>query len=97
METQFNLLQSRRDEILRLAAHYGARNIRIFGSVARGDMAPDSDIDFLVDMEPGRSLFDLGGLLVALQAALGVEVDVVTEKGLRPRIREQVLREAQSL
>lgn len=97
METQFNLLQSRRDEILRLAAHYGARNIRIFGSVARGDMRPDSDIDFLVDMEPGRSLFDLGGLLVALQAALGVEVDVVTEKGLRPRIREQVLREAQSL
>ena len=94
MRTQFNLLQSRRSEILRLAAHYGARNIRIFGSVARGDMRPDSDIDFLVDMEPGRSLFDLGGLLVALQAALGVEVDVVTEKGLRPRLREQVLREA---
>ncbi len=94
METQLGLLQNRRDEILRLAAHYGAGNIRIFGSVARGDTRPDSDIDFLVDMEPGRSLFDLGRLLIALQAALGVEVDVVTEKGLRPRIREQVLREA---
>ncbi|WP_423223670.1 nucleotidyltransferase family protein [Candidatus Amarolinea aalborgensis] len=94
MDTQHNLLQNRRNEILRLAAIYGARNIRIFGSVARGDARLDSDIDFLVDMEPGRSLFDLGGLLVALQAALGVEVDVVTEKGLRPRIREQVLREA---
>jgi predicted nucleotidyltransferase len=94
MDTQHNLLQNRRNEILRLAAVYGARNIRIFGSVARGDARLDSDIDFLVDMEPGRSLFDLGGLLVALQAALGVEVDVVTEKGLRPRIREQVLREA---
>ncbi len=94
MDTQHNLLQNRRNEILRLAAIYGARNIRIFGSVARGDARLDSDIDFLVDMEPGRSFFDLGGLLVALQAALGVEVDVVTEKGLRPRIREQVLREA---
>lgn len=97
MDTQHNLLQNRRNEILRLAAAYGARNIRVFGSVARGDARPDSDIDFLVDMEPGRSLFDLGGLLVALQAALGVEVDVVTEKGLRPRIREQVLREAMPL
>ena len=87
-------LQSRRNDILSLAARHGARNVRIFGSVARGEARPDSDVDILVDMEPGRSLFDLGGLLYDLQMLLGVEVDVVTEKGLRPRIRTQVMREA---
>lgn len=88
------LLASQRQDILEIAARYGARNVRIFGSVARGDAGPDSDLDILVDMEPGRSMFDLGGLLYDLQAFLGVDVDVVTEKGLRPRIRERVLREA---
>jgi len=88
------LLHVRRDEILAIAARRGARNVRVFGSVARGDARPGSDIDILVDMEPGRSLFDLGGLLVDLQTLLGVDVDVVTEKGLRPRIRAEVLREA---
>lgn len=88
------LLRTRRNDILRVAANHGARNVRVFGSVARGDARPDSDIDFLVELEPGRSLFDLGGLLVELQTLLGVDVDVVTEKGLRPRIRSQVLREA---
>ena len=88
------LLASQRQDILEIAARYGARNVRIFGSMARGDAGPDSDLDILVDMEPGRSMFDLGGLLYDLQAFLGVEVDVVTEKGLRPRIRERVLREA---
>ena len=87
-------LQTRRDDILSIAARHGARNVRVFGSVARGDAGPESDVDILVDMEPGRSLFDLGGLLYDLQTLLGVEVDVVTEKGLRPRIRAQVLREA---
>ena len=77
-------------EILRLAARYGARNVRVFGSVARGESDEHSDVDFLVDLEPGRSLFDLGGLLIALERLLGRPVDVVTEKGLRPRIREQV-------
>ncbi len=77
-------------EILRLAARYGARNVRVFGSVARGESDEQSDVDFLVDLEPGRSLFDLGGLLIALERLLGRPVDVVTEKGLRPRIREQV-------
>ncbi len=77
-------------EILRLAARYGARNVRVFGSVARGEGDEQSDVDFLVDLEPGRSLFDLGGLLIALERLLGRPVDVVTEKGLRPRIREQV-------
>jgi predicted nucleotidyltransferase len=92
-----SLLDARRAEILAVAAHHGARNVRVFGSVARGDAGPDSDIDFLVDMEPGRSLFDLGGLLIDLQTLLGVEVDVVTEKGLRPRIRAEVLQEAVAL
>ncbi len=87
-------LLEKRQEILALAEKYGARNVRVFGSVARGEARPDSDIDFLVELEPGRSLFDLGGLLYDLRSLLGVEVDVVTEKGLRARIREHVLREA---
>lgn len=88
------MLQARRAEILLIAARHGARNVRVFGSMARGDFGPDSDVDFLVDMEPGRSLLDLGGLLIDLQSLLRVDVDVVTEKGLRPRHRIQVLREA---
>ena len=91
------LRTSKRDEIMRLAAKYGARNVRVFGSLARNENDERSDIDFLVDLEPGRSLFDLGGLLMALQELLGAEVDVVTEKGLRPRIREQVLADAVTL
>ena len=88
------LFTNQRTAILRLAAQYGARNVRIFGSVARGEARPDSDVDVLVDLEPGRSLFDLGGLLMELQDLLGCRVDVVTEQGLRPRIRARVLREA---
>lgn len=88
------MLQIQRNDILTIAAHHGARNVRVFGSVARGEARPDSDVDILVDMEPGRSLFDLGGLLYDLQTLLGVDVDVVTEKGLRPRIRAQVMQEA---
>ena len=91
------LLQSKRDEILRIAAQYGAYNVRIFGSVARGEADEQSDIDLLVNMEPGRSLFDLGGLLADLEDLLGCNVDVVTEKGLRDRIRERVLKEAIAL
>ena len=88
------LLQTKRKKILQIAARHGAKKIRVFGSVARGEARPDSDIDFLVDMEPGRSLFDLGGLLMDLQDVLGRKVDVVTEKGLHSRIRERVIREA---
>ena len=87
-------LRTRRDEILRIAAHHGARHLRVFGSVARGDADERSDIDFLVDMEQGRSLLDLGGLLMDLQRILGRPVDVVTAKGLKPRIRDRVLEEA---
>ncbi|MGD1698827.1 nucleotidyltransferase family protein [Dapis sp. BLCC M229] len=89
-----NILNNYRQEILELANKYGAYNVRIFGSVARGEADANSDIDFLVDMEVGRSLFDLGGLLMELQELLGCRVDLVTEKGLRKRLRERVLREA---
>ncbi len=91
------LLQERREDILRLAAQHGAHNVRVFGSVARGEARPDSDVDLLVEMEAGRSLLDLGGLLMDLQALLGREVDVVTDKGLRDRIRARVLQEARPL
>lgn len=88
------LLKNKRNEILQVATRYGARNVRVFGSVARGEAGPESDIDFLVDLEPGRSLFDLGGFLMELQKLLACKVDVVTEKGLRERIRRRVLKEA---
>ena len=88
------LLAAKREEILRAAARYGARNVRVFGSAARGEARPDSDVDFLVELEDGRSLFDLGGLLMELQSLLGVAVDVVTERGLRDRIKETVLAQA---
>ena len=91
------LLQSKREDILRIAARYGAYNVRIFGSVARGEADEQSDIDFLMNMEPGRSLFDLGGLLSDLEDLLGCNVDVVTEDGLRDRIRDRVLKEAVAL
>ena len=88
------LLAAKRDEILRTAARFGARNVRVFGSTARGEARSDSDVDFLVELEEGRSLFDLGGLLMELQALLGVAVDVVTERGLRGRMKEKVLEQA---
>jgi uncharacterized protein len=88
------LLQEKREDILRIASKRGASNVRVFGSVARGEADSESDIDLLVDLEPGRSLFDLGGLLMDLQDLLRHKVDVVTERGLRERIRERVLREA---
>lgn len=91
------LLRSQRDEILRVAAQHGAFNVRVFGSVARGEADPDSDVDFLVDLEPDRSLLDLGGLLMDLQDLLGREVDVVTEKGLHWYIRDRVIKEAVQL
>lgn len=85
---------SRRTEILSLAARHGASNVRVFGSVAHGEDDTASDIDILVDLEPGRSLFDLGGLLTDLKILLERDVDVVTEKGLRSALRERVLQEA---
>ena len=89
-----DLVRRHRAEVLQLAAKYGATDVRVFGSVARGEADDVSDIDFLVRMSPGRSLFDLGGLLMDLRDLFGRPVDVVTERGLRPRMREQVLRDA---
>ena len=87
-------LEARREDILRIAARHGASNVRVFGSLARGDARADSDVDLLVSLEKGRSLFDLGALLEDLKTLLGRDVDVVTEKGLRARIRDRVLKEA---
>ena len=90
-------LRRRRDELVPLAARCGARALRVFGSVARGEADEQSDVDFLVDFEPGRSLFDQADLLIALEDLLGTRVDVATEAALRPRVRERVLREAVAL
>jgi prevent-host-death family protein len=87
-------LKAKREEILSIADRYGARNIRVFGSAARGQATSTSDVDILVDLEPGRSLLDLGGLLDDLQRLLGCSVDVVTPNTLRDSIRQKVLREA---
>ena len=93
MTTQ-ELLQGKRAEILRLAESHGARNVRLFGSAARGEAQPESDIDFLVEMEEGRSLLDLVGLWQDLEELLGRGVDVVEPEGLHWYIRERVLKEA---
>ncbi len=90
-------IQTQRQAILHLAQTYGATNLRIFGSVARGEDTPTSDLDMIIDLEPNRSLFDLGGLAMDLQDLLGCPVDIVTEKGLKQRIRARVLREAINL
>src|SRR5260370_40836142 len=91
------LLQTKREDILQTARKYGAYNVRVFGSVARGEADEKSDIDLLVDLEKGRSLLDLAGLLVDLEDLLGCKVDVVPEDSLRERIRERVLKEAVAL
>jgi predicted nucleotidyltransferase len=88
------LRRTKRDQILRLAASHGARNVRLFGSAARGDTSPASDIDFLVDLDPDRTLMDRGGLLMGLQELLQARVDVATEGMLRPKVRERALADA---
>jgi predicted nucleotidyltransferase len=91
------IIGDKRDAILALAVRYGASNVRIFGSVAEGEAKEDSDVDFLVDLEPGRSLFDLGGLLMDLEELLGRKVDLVTEPALHWYIREKVMHQARPL
>ena len=88
------LLRSKRADILRIAAQHGARNVRVFGSAARGAMGPDSDVDLLVEFERDRSLMDYGRLVMDLRDLLQREVDVVTETGLHWTIRDRVLTEA---
>jgi len=86
----------RRGELLAIAEVHGARNVRIFGSVARGEARPNSDVDFLVELDQGRSLLDLSGLILDLQAALGCEVDVV-EITTPSRAASRIVQEAVSL
>jgi predicted nucleotidyltransferase len=88
------LRQTSRGEILRLAADCGAGNVRVFGSLARGEADSRSDVDLLVDLEPGRSLLDLAKLQRKLEQLLTVKVDVVSARGLRNRVRETILRDA---
>jgi uncharacterized protein len=89
-----SLLDEKRSAILETARRHGARNVRIFGSVARGEDDEESDLDFLVEMEPGRSLLDHAALLLDLENLLGCKVDVLSEKGIKARVRQRVLREA---
>ena len=88
------LLREKREDILRIAAKHGAYNVRVFGSVARGEARADSDVDFLVDIEVGRNLLDRIALIQELEALLGRKVDVAKLKNLHECIREKVLQEA---
>ncbi len=90
-----NLLRQKREDILAIAQKHGAKNIRIFGSVARGEADHESDIDFLIDYDLDQiTPWFPAGLLIDLESLLGFKVDVVTERGLKPRIKERVLAEA---
>jgi len=91
------LLQRKREEILHPATRRGAYNVRVFGSAARGEAGPQSDVDLLVAMEPGRSLLDLGSLLADLRDLMGCQVDVVTEESIYWLLRRLILREARPL
>ncbi|TSA12519.1 MAG: DNA polymerase subunit beta [Deltaproteobacteria bacterium] len=87
-------IKEKREEILRLAVRHGVHNLRLFGSVARGEAGPGSDVDFLIEAGPERTPWFPGGLIADLEELLGCRVDVVTEKALHWYIRERVLKEA---
>lgn len=89
-----SVLKSKRDSILSIAAKHGAKDIRIFGSFARGEDKPGSDVDFIVNLEEGRSLFDLISLKNDLEELLGRKVDVVTEDSLHWYIKKKIIQEA---
>lgn len=88
------LLERKREEILRIARAHGARNVRVFGSAARGEAGDTSDVDFLAEFAPGTSLLQHGAMIAELEELLGRKVDVAPEKTLRARLRERALREA---
>ena len=96
-EMNVNILKTKRHEILSIAASHGARNVRVFGSFARGEAVMGSDLDLLVQLDPGYSLLDIIAIKQDLGDLLGCKVDVVTEAAISPYIREQVLREATAL
>jgi hypothetical protein len=91
------LIETHRQAILDIAARYGLTNVRVFGSMARGDAGEDSDVDLLVTLPPGVSGLALGGLLMDVQDLTGRRVDVTTDDGLHPLVRERVRKEAQPL
>ena len=88
------LTAQKRDEIRRIAARHGARNVRLFGSMVRGDAGPTSDVDLLVEAGPEASSWFPAGMVLELEELLGRRVEVVTDRGLNPDLRESVLREA---
>ncbi|MBI2231539.1 MAG: nucleotidyltransferase family protein [Deltaproteobacteria bacterium] len=88
------ILETKKEDILQIAAKHGARNVRVFGSVARGEARPDSDVDLLVEVGPNRTPFFPGGLVADLEELLGKKVQVVTPEGLHWYIRDRVLEEA---
>jgi len=90
-------LRARRHEILQIAARHGARDVRIFGSVVRGEAGSGSDVDVLVDMDKGRSLLDLVAFWQDLEELLACKVDVVTDGGISPYLRDRIYAEAQPL
>ena len=92
-----DILKSKREDILPIAAKYGACNVRVFGSVPRGEVGPESDVDLLIDLEPGSSLLGHVALLQDLEEILSLKVDVFNEKALHHCIRDRVLREASPL
>ena len=93
MSVTQDLIQKKRSRILAIAGRHGATNLRIFGSVARGQADTESDLDLLVEMEPGRSLLDHIALIQDLEADLGCTGHVVTEKALKERYRKRILNE----
>jgi len=95
--TVYEKIAIHRREIMRIAARHGARNVRLFGSVARREADEHSDLDFLVEMEAGRSLFDMGALLIELEELLDCPVDIVTAASMHDRMRQRVLTEAVAL
>lgn len=91
------LLKMKKREILKLVARYGARNVRVFGSTVRGEARATSDLDLLVDMEKGRTFLDLVAFWQDLEGLLGRPVDVITDGGLSPYLRDRIYAEARPL
>jgi uncharacterized protein len=90
----FDIVREKREHIMRIATKHGAKNVRVFGSVARGESSETSDVDFLIDLEPGRSLFDLVAFLQDLEELLGKKVDVVTEDSIYWLLKRRIVKEA---
>ena len=95
--THEELLRKYREDIRRIATRHGAFHLRVFGSVARGEAGPESDLDLLIELEPGRSLLDQVGLQQDLEELLGIRVQVVVEGGISPYLRDHILASAEVL